>query len=333
MGSTTTGKRGEAIMDDFHRRLFSPTDAELAETIALAESLSDEAKRQSKTPLKEINKAVRVVIKDDWHAALESVLRARGKVNTILTEFELGVDPDRIDFLILIMDPGIDFDGPAFRHFKKHNVLEYKGGTDKITETVVRKTCAYGNEYCTLSKSDSVNASVSKDITLNILFESMEQYEFDAELIKTNVEGVYILEGYTDLPLYVIVLSELDGVDYAAYRSISARPKEEDFKAVLREYKEKGTDVGALVTLVANKDPELFDQVRKELEYMTALKDIMKDEWEEIIRDERADEKEQTAKENAQRLIKRGKMTLKEIAEDTGLSLSEVEELAGVAMA
>ena len=42
-----------------------------------------------------------------------------------------------------------------------------------------------------------------------------------------------------------------------------------------------------MVTLVANKDPELFDKVRKELEYMTALKDIMKDEWEEIIRDER----------------------------------------------
>ncbi len=30
-----------------------------------------------------------------------------------------------------------------------------------------------------------------------------------------------------------------------------------------------------MVTLVANKDPELFDKVRKELEYMTALKDIM----------------------------------------------------------
>ena len=45
--------------------------------------------------------------------------------------------------------------------------------------------------------------------------------------------------------------------------------------------------VARMVTLVANKDPELFDKVRKELEYMTALKDIMKDEWEEIIRDER----------------------------------------------
>ena len=58
---------------------------------------------------------------------------------------------------------------------------------------------------------------------------------------------------------------------------------------------------------------------------MTALKDIMKDEWQEIIKDE----KEQTAR----KLIKRGKMTFEEIAEDTGLTLSEVEDLAGVAMA
>lgn len=40
--------------------------------------------------------------------------------------------------------------------------------------------------------------------------------------------------------------------------------------------------------------------------------------------------KNEANKETAIRMIKRGKMTIEEIAEDTGLSVAEVEQLAGV---
>ncbi len=38
----------------------------------------------------------------------------------------------------------------------------------------------------------------------------------------------------------------------------------------------------------------------------------------------------QNQRETALRMLKRGKMTIEEIAEDTGLSISEVEHLAGL---
>jgi predicted transposase YdaD len=38
----------------------------------------------------------------------------------------------------------------------------------------------------------------------------------------------------------------------------------------------------------------------------------------------------QNQRETAVRLLKRGKMTVEEIAEDTGLSVAEVEQLAGL---
>ena len=38
----------------------------------------------------------------------------------------------------------------------------------------------------------------------------------------------------------------------------------------------------------------------------------------------------ETKKETALRMLKRGKMTIEEIAEDAGLSVSEVEQLAGL---
>ncbi|WP_304975524.1 hypothetical protein [uncultured Acetatifactor sp.] len=38
----------------------------------------------------------------------------------------------------------------------------------------------------------------------------------------------------------------------------------------------------------------------------------------------------ETKKETALRMLKRGKMTIEEIAEDAGLSVSEAEQLAGL---
>ena len=38
----------------------------------------------------------------------------------------------------------------------------------------------------------------------------------------------------------------------------------------------------------------------------------------------------QNQRETALRMLKRGKMTIEEIAEDTGLSIMEVEQLAGL---
>ena len=213
-------------IDDINRRVLFPTHEELEETLSIVNALSDDQKMESRKSIKPINRALRVFVRDDWHAAFESVLRARGKVNTILTEYELGVEPDRVDFLVLILDEGVDFDGPAFRHFRKFNILEYKGGTDRVTEEVVRKTVAYGNNYCCLPG----NKGVSRDTTLTILFETMSQFASGDELRETGTAGVYTLGRYTDLSLYVIILGELEGKDYAAYRAISARPQKEYFR-------------------------------------------------------------------------------------------------------
>ena len=163
--------------------------------------------------MKEINKALRVIIKDDWHSALEGVLKARGNPEeiTILTEQELGVDPDRMDFLILKKKEGADFDGPAFRHFKEHNILEYKGGIDKVTKAVVMKTASYGYSYCTQPKTKIS----TDDVTLNILCETKEG---TVEGLKpTRVKGVYRLPGYTILPLYGVQLQKPGNMQNIAF--------------------------------------------------------------------------------------------------------------------
>ena len=48
------------------------------------------------------------------------------------------------------------------------------------------------------------------------------------------------------------------------------------------------------------------------------------------IKSERYEAIQETAQETALRMLKRGKMTIQEIAEDTGLSIEAVEQLAGL---
>ena len=64
---------------------------------------------------------------------------------------------------------------------------------------------------------------------------------------------------------------------------------------------------------------------------MKPLTEIMKEEWNDVIREERADAANDTSKKTAQRMIVDGKLGLGDIAKYTGLPLSEVEKLAGTA--
>ena len=55
--------------------------------------------------------------------------------------------------------------------------------------------------------------------------------------------------------------------------------------------------------------------------------------FEDLAEKRVAEEKKAFARRLARRLIARGKQTLEEIAEDTGLSIDEVKELAGLQLA
>ena len=82
----------------------------------------------------------------------------------------------------------------------------------------------------------------------------MSQFASGDELRETGTAGVYTLGRYTDLSLYVIILGELEGKDYAAYRAISARPQKEDLKEVLLAYTEKRVPLGTLFRTSMRQD-------------------------------------------------------------------------------
>lgn len=83
----------------------------------------------------------------------------------------------------------------------------------------------------------------------------------------------------------------------------------------------------------------IFSHEKSFPEYNSSRQKLMelKAEYQKIL--QRLDELEQQRKsqgisqnqrETALRMLKRGKMTIEEIAEDTGLSIIEVEQLAGL---
>ena len=79
---------------------------------------------------------LRTVLRDDWHAGFEALLRIEthkyaDRVH-IRTEEEIGEVPPRTDFMILVEDEEVDWEKSIFRIFRRINILEYKNPHDSL---------------------------------------------------------------------------------------------------------------------------------------------------------------------------------------------------------
>ena len=175
-------------------------------------------------------KKLRSTPRSDWHAAFEALLRIEahkyaGLVH-IDTEEEIGEMPPRTDFVILIEDEQVQFEKSIFRIFRKINILEYKNPHDSLNERSIRKVCGYANLYIGVAEHEDdrpageITISIFRAVKNPELFEKMEK---DGTLVKDRTHGIYHVKGLTDLPFQIIITSELEGDEYAAYRALYSR--------------------------------------------------------------------------------------------------------------
>ena len=215
------------------------------------------------------------------------------------TEEVLGEEPPRADYVIVIKDEKIDFDKAIFKIFRKHNVTEYKNPHDALNERVIRKICGYANFYIGLAEHES--DITSDQVTLSIfrakknakLFKSMETA---GTLVKTEVSGIYQVVGITDLPFQIVITSELEGEEYAAYRALTDKADETDIESVIEAGGKAKDDTvrehyRVLLKLLVEKNPGVMEKIRRDEAMADVLMEIVKDKV-----DERVSAKEQETK-------------------------------------
>ena len=192
-------------------------------------------------------KALRSFPRSDWHRGFEDALQLdveSWKESWVIREHTLGEDAPRIDFIVVSggkLPPDVK---AVFKRFLRKNVIEFKGPGDKVTLLTIYKVAAYAYFYIATAKADEnvhigeVTATIFASEREDGLFEEMEKA---GQLEKTDVKGIYLVKGITDMPFQIVMTSEIEGAEYAAYRVLKTQVDEKDVDYLLEELK-KTTD-------------------------------------------------------------------------------------------
>lgn len=228
------------------------------------------------------------MLRSDWHAAFEAALRIStdkyGEAIRLMVEEELGIEPPRADFIVLLHDPEVRMEEAIFTHFKSVNILEYKNPNDDLNESVLWKAIGYAGLYIS-------NRNVTGDDVTITIFRARRNEEFFSrlsmrdQLQEMEVPGVYRVVGVTEIEARIVITDDLKGEQYAAYRALSDKPSLEDLKALVRVAEQDETKRAYVRTIfnhTAKKHPELIEEIRREDKTMNeAMLAIFKDEIEQ----------------------------------------------------
>ena len=257
--------------------------------------MTDQEKSKRIEELRDELRKLEAVPRNDWHKAFEAFLNiriSRYEGVELDKEVEVGVDPPRIDFIILVNDGTAVFEESIFKLFRKVNIIEYKSQDDSLNEDVLYKACGYAGMYISTTahktgvSRDDVTISVFRTVKNKRLFSDLEKA---GRLTKTDTPGIYHVSVFWDIPFQIIITSELEGPEYAACRVIAAEVQEADVQQVVNSsYR---TDDGNLkdyyrdiLSLLANNHRRLLQAVIRRTDMSTdALLDILHDDIEKIV--------------------------------------------------
>ena len=304
--------------------------AESAVEARIAELLSGmPAGEQVTCLLNELKRVRTTLLRSDWHAAFEAALRMLtekyGDSVRILVEEELGIEPPRADFIVLINDGEVKLRESIFRHFSKHNILEYKNPNDTLNESVLWKAYGYAGHYIweQRAEAEEVTITLFRATRNGAMFERLKGR---GQLTETDSSGVYEVTGLSGIRTRIIITDELKGKEYAACRALSDRPAEEDIRTLLNaEDETERARAHVILNLLAAKHPKVIEQIRKEKD--------MSDKWMEIFKDEIAEKVNEgwkTGRNEGQlyaynNMVRDGDITIERAASKLGMTVEQFE--------
>ena len=277
-----------------------------------------ERKKRIRELLAEL-KDLQAVPRSDWHAGFEALLRMEahrfGDRVQIKTEHLLGEEPPRADFVVLIDQEGLLSDKAVFRIFRKFNVVEFKNRHDALNERVLRKGCGYVNLYIGTAEhegdvpSDQVTLSIFRASKPEKLFREMRER---GQLTEDSVKGIYHAEGIMDIPFQIVITSELEGPDYAAYRALTDHASGADVKQIIQAGSlETDSTMQAhyrtFLALIARKNPDTIEELRRDQTMEREWTDIFKDVIDERVKHGRQQGLQQGIQQGMQQGMQQGR--------------------------
>ena len=117
------------------------------------------------------------------------------------------------------------------------------------------------------------------------------------------------MQGIIDLPFQIVITSELEGSEYAAYRALTNHASGVDVEQVIRD-DSRETDSAmqdqyrVFLDLVARKNPDVIEEIRRDKAMAAVWMDIFKDEIDERVNSGRKEERQDATVEHIRNLMK-----------------------------
>ncbi len=231
-----------------------------------------------------------------WHpgfyGGLELDLREYRDILTFEEEHELSKEPLHMDMLIIKKHTDEEIRNEIGRIFRKHNVVEYKSPHDDLSIDVLYKTIGYACLYKGLSKR--VNDIPADDISIS-LFRHRYPRKLFSELkrlgagVEKKYEGVYYIKGIINIPLQIVITSELRDKEIVALKVLSNEATTKDverFLDVAKTLKLPGDreNADAVLQVSVSANQKVYDVVREEKDMCEALRELMKDEIDKEVK-------------------------------------------------
>ncbi len=223
----------------------------------------------------------------DWHSGFEGslrlILREYKDCIDISREYQLSMEPLKMDFLVIKNDTGVLIDNAVGRGFLRHNIIEYKSPDDELNIDVLWKTIGYAGIYKSLGKN--VNEIKAEEMTITIFrmrkpVALFKMINATGCIIESEYPGVYLIHGIIAIPLRIVVIRELEDDELGAMKIMKrdAQPDEVvKFLTEARNYKdlEDKRSADAVLQVSANINKELYERLRGDQNMCEALKEIM----------------------------------------------------------
>jgi ligand-binding sensor protein len=252
-------------------------------------------------------KMLEAVPRSDWHKAFEAyltILISKYEGVKLDSEVEIGIDPPRADYIILVNDEGTEFKESIFKLFRKVNIIEYKRQDDALNEAVIYKACSYAGMYIAANahggiQKDQLTISIFRAVKNPMLFSALEK---SGNLVRTDTPGIYrvsILSGVFDIPFQIVITGELEGNEYAACRVLAAKAEEADMRQVISLARDETGEVAKncyriILNLMLEKHRELFSMITRRANMASdALLDFFKDDIDKIVDERMAQERKE----------------------------------------
>lgn len=269
--------------------------------------------------------------KIQWHPAFAAAMELEFLQDRDGLEFQrehtLNTKPLLIDLLIIKRNKEKPLENDMGKLFRKYNILEYKSPDDSFGIDDWHKVVTYAGLFKAYGETE--NAITVEDVTITVIRESKPEKLFrhleeQGCHMRKAFDGIYYVEGHMYYAAQIIVARELDRETYVWLRALSGKMEEKDMRELLQrasrltgKHDKEMADSVMDVSMKANRD--VIEKMMGDEHMYEVLMELM---------EPKIQEREQwAARQTAERMLRKGKVPLEDIAEYSGLSIEAVRQM------